>query len=43
MNFLDFLVDRSDDMLELGLEHAAVVAVSVGLASLIGIGLGIAT
>lgn len=30
-------------MLELGLEHAAVVAVSVGLASLIGIGLGIAT
>lgn len=43
MDFLEFLIDRSDDMLELGLGHAAVVGVSVLLATVIGVGLGIAT
>lgn len=43
MDFLDFLIRRSDDMLELGLEHAAVVGVSVLLATVIGVGLGVAT
>jgi len=43
VNFLEFLVNRSDDMLELGLGHAAVVGVSVLLATVIGVGLGIAT
>ncbi|MEE6281986.1 ABC transporter permease [Georgenia sp. MJ170] len=43
MNFVEFLINRSDDMLELGLGHAAVVGVSVLLASVIGMILGIAT
>lgn len=43
MNFFEFLVARSEDMLELGLEHAAVVGVSVLLATVIGVSLGIAT
>ncbi|MEE6287374.1 ABC transporter permease [Georgenia sp. MJ173] len=43
MNFVEFLIARSDDMLELGLGHAAVVGVSVLLASVIGMILGIAT
>lgn len=41
MNFLEFLISRSDDMLELGLEHAAVVGVSVLLATVIGVSLGV--
>lgn len=43
MDFLEFLINRSDDMLELGLAHAAVVGVSVLLASVIGITLGVLT
>ena len=43
MEFLDFLVNRSDDMLELGLAHAAVVAISVLFASVLGIALGVLT
>lgn len=43
MNFFEFLVSRSDDMLELGIAHAAVVGAAVLLATLIGVGLGIAT
>ena len=43
MEFLDFLVKRSDDMLELGLAHAAVVAISVLFASVLGIALGVLT
>lgn len=43
MDFLDFLIKRSDDMLEMGLGHAAVVAISVVLASVIGIALGVLT
>lgn len=43
MDFFEFLTKRSDDMLELGLEHAAVVGISVLLASVIGIALGVLT
>lgn len=43
MDFVEYLIDRSDDMLELGLGHAAVVGVSVLLATVIGMSLGIAT
>lgn len=43
MEFIDFLIRRSDDMLELGLGHAAIVGASVLLATVIGVGLGVAT
>lgn len=43
MEFLDFLVNRSDDMLELALAHAAAVATSVLFASVLGIALGVLT
>jgi len=43
VGFVEFLVNRSDDMLELGIQHALVVAVSVALATVIGVALGIAT
>ncbi|MBO1900702.1 ABC transporter permease [Leucobacter weissii] len=43
MEFIEFLVKRSDDMLEMGLGHAAVVGISVVLASVIGISLGFLT
>lgn len=43
MTLIDFLISRRDDMLELGLEHAAVVGVSVLLATVIGVALGVAT
>lgn len=43
MSFLEFLETRSSDMVELGLEHAGVVALSVLLATIIGVALGIAT
>ncbi|MPV49253.1 MULTISPECIES: ABC transporter permease [unclassified Pseudactinotalea] len=43
MDFVQFLIKRSDDMVELGLAHAAVVAVSVGFAAIIGISLGVLT
>src|SRR5690606_40892718 len=42
LSFFEFLARRSDDMLELGLQHVAVVAIAVALSSIIGIGLGIA-
>lgn len=42
LNFLEFLARRSDDMVELGLQHVAVVAIAVALSSVIGIGIGIA-
>jgi len=41
IEFIDFLGKRADDMWELGLGHAAVVGISVVLASVIGIGLGV--
>ncbi|TFD54021.1 ABC transporter permease [Cryobacterium frigoriphilum] len=43
MDFVEFLINRGDDMLELGLEHAAVVGASVLLATIIGVGLGVAS
>lgn len=43
MDFLEFLVDRSDDMLRAGLEHVALVGGAVLLATLIGVALGVAT
>lgn len=43
MNFFEFLVDRADDMLELGIEHAVLVGVSVLMATVIGVTLGIAS
>ncbi|WP_243751878.1 ABC transporter permease [Leucobacter weissii] len=43
IEFIEFLVKRSDDMLEMGLGHAAVVGISVVLASVIGISLGFLT
>ncbi|MHA7171716.1 ABC transporter permease [Arthrobacter monumenti] len=43
MNFFEFLVARREDMLELGLEHAAIVGASVLTATVIGVLLGIAT
>jgi osmoprotectant transport system permease protein len=43
MNLLEFLNSRRDDMLRLGLEHIAVVGVSVLIATVLGVGLGVAT
>lgn len=43
LNFFEFLVARREDMLELGLEHAAIVGAAVLLATVIGVLLGIAT
>jgi osmoprotectant transport system permease protein len=43
LNFFEFVVNRADDMLELGIEHAALVGASVLLATVIGVALGIAT
>lgn len=43
MNFLDFLMNRRDDMVTLGLQHIAVVAVSVLLATVVGVAIGVAT
>lgn len=43
MSLLEFLNNRREDMLTLGLEHLAVVGVSVLFATVIGVGLGVAT
>lgn len=43
MNLLEFLIDRSDDFLEAGLGHVLIVGISVLLASVLGIALGLAT
>lgn len=43
MNFLDYLAARWDTLLGLGLEHAAVCIASVLLATVVGVGLGVAT
>lgn len=43
MGFLEFLVKRADDMLELGLEHAAVVGAAVIIATVLGVLLGVLT
>ena len=41
--FLDYLSFRKEHLIELTLEHAQVVAVALVIATLIGVGLGIAT
>src|SRR5690625_4118051 len=43
MNFGEFLIRRADDMLELGLAHAAVVGAAVLISMLIGVALGVLT
>lgn len=43
MSFLDFLIGRSDDMVEAGIAHVTVVGISVLLSTVIGIALGVAT
>ncbi len=43
VSFPEFLLSRSDDMLEAGIAHVAVVGISVLLASVIGVALGVAT
>lgn len=43
MDFLEFLGNRADDLLEMGLAHAAIVGAAVLIATVIGIGLGVAT
>lgn len=43
MGFGEFLVKRADDMLELGLGHAAVVAAAVLVSTVLGVALGILT
>lgn len=42
-DFLDYLSRRWDHVLELTIEHAAVTLLSVGIAMVIGVGLGLAT
>lgn len=41
MNFFEFAWNRRDDVLSLGLEHILLVLVSVGLATVIGVLLGV--
>jgi osmoprotectant transport system permease protein len=43
MNFLDYLASRWDNLLELGIEHALVTGVSVLIATVLGVGVGMAT
>jgi osmoprotectant transport system permease protein len=41
--FLDYLSFRKDHLIELTIEHAEVVAISLAIAAVIGVGLGVAT
>ncbi|MDP9392628.1 MAG: ABC transporter permease [Actinomycetota bacterium] len=43
MSLLEFLSNRRDDMVALGVEHVTVVGISVLLATVLGVGLGLAT
>jgi len=43
MNFFTYLSNRWDNILELGLEHAAITMVSVVIATVVGVGIGMAT
>jgi osmoprotectant transport system permease protein len=43
MDFLDYLGSRWDNLLELGVEHALVTALTVVIATVIGVGLGLAS
>lgn len=42
-DFLDYLSRRSDHLLELTIEHAVITLAAVGIAMLIGVGLGLLT
>lgn len=42
-SFLTYLEFRREDLLQLAIEHVVVVAVSVGIATVIGVALGVAT
>jgi len=43
VSFLEFLGNRSDDMLELGIEHIWLVGVSVLISTVLAVGIGVAT
>ena len=43
VSFVDYLSTRWDDLLELGIEHALVTIVAVLIATVLGVGLGMAT
>lgn len=43
MHFIDYLGTNWEHILELTLEHVLLVAISVGIATFVGVGLGIAT
>ncbi len=43
MSFLDYLGVRWDDLLQLGIEHAAITALAVLIATAVGVGVGVAT
>jgi osmoprotectant transport system permease protein len=43
MNFFDYLLSRWDKLLELGLEHAVITGSAILIATVIGVGLGMAT
>ena len=43
VNFFEFLLKRSDDMLTMGIGHATVVGIAVLLATIVGVGLGVLT
>lgn len=43
MDFLEFLGNRADDLLEMGIGHAAIVGAALVIATILGVALGIAT
>ena len=43
MSFFEYLGDRREHLLDLGFEHAIVVAESIAIATVIGVGLGLLT
>lgn len=43
MSFFDYLSNRWEHLLDLGIEHAIVVAESIAIATVIGVGLGLLT
>lgn len=43
MSFLEFLSNRGDDMLRLGMEHILLVGISVAIATVLGVAIGVAT
>lgn len=43
MEFLEFLVNRADDLLEMGIAHALIVGAAVLIATVLGVALGVLT